>query len=71
VFDNLGGDSLLDVRKTTSSERMKEKRASPPPLVSGEFLLFSFVLFIVRSNDWFHRSYSDYTLAEFAAGEPR
>jgi hypothetical protein len=37
---DLGDDSSLDVRKTPSPARMEAKRASLPPLVSGEFLHF-------------------------------
>jgi hypothetical protein len=44
AFNNLGDDSLLDVCKTPSPARMVEKRASPPSLVSGKFLFFSFLL---------------------------
>jgi hypothetical protein len=44
TFDNLGVDSSPDVRNTPSPEKTREKRASPTPLVSGEFLCFSFIL---------------------------
>jgi hypothetical protein len=45
AFNNLSNDSSLDVRNTPSPERMREKHASLPPSVSGEFLLCSFMLF--------------------------
>jgi hypothetical protein len=44
TFDNLGDNSLLDVRETTSPKRVGGKRASPPPSAPGEFLCFSFAL---------------------------
>jgi hypothetical protein len=44
AFNNLGVDSFPDVCRTPSPAKMVEKRASPPPSVSGEFLHFSFAL---------------------------
>jgi hypothetical protein len=44
AFHNLGDDSSPDVRKTPSPKNTVEKHASPLPLVSGEFLRFSFAL---------------------------
>jgi hypothetical protein len=44
AFNNLGDDSSLDVRKTPSPVKMVERRVSPLPSVSGEFLHFSFAL---------------------------
>jgi hypothetical protein len=35
AFDNLGDDSLLDVRKTPSPKRTGEKHPAPPPSISG------------------------------------
>jgi hypothetical protein len=35
AFDNLGDDSLPDVRKTPSPMRAGEKRATPPSSISG------------------------------------
>jgi hypothetical protein len=43
-FDNLGDDLSPDVQKTPSPTKTVEKRASPPPSVSGDFLRFSFAL---------------------------
>jgi hypothetical protein len=45
AFDNLSDDSSPDVREAPSPGKMMEKLVSPPPLVSGEFLHFSFVFF--------------------------
>jgi hypothetical protein len=41
AFDNLGDDSLLDVRRTPLLVWMIERLASLPPSVSGEFLCFT------------------------------
>jgi hypothetical protein len=51
TLDNLSDDSSLDVHKTSSPARMTEKRVSPPPLVSGEFFYFSFMIFTVGPNN--------------------
>jgi hypothetical protein len=58
TFDNLSDDSLPDVRETPLSEKMIEKRTSPPPSISGEFLCFSFALFTMGPDDCFFRSCS-------------
>jgi hypothetical protein len=46
ALDNLGDDSSPDVHKAPSPERTAEKFVSPPPSMAGEFLLFSFTLFL-------------------------
>jgi hypothetical protein len=71
AFDNLSEDSSLDVRKTPSPERVTEKCVSPPPSASGEFLCFSFTIFIVGLDNSFCRSYPSCALARFSAGEPK
>jgi hypothetical protein len=71
TFNNLGDDSSPDVHKTPSPERMMEKPASPPAVVSGEFLLISFILFTTCLDDCFCRSYPACALTGFATGEPR
>jgi hypothetical protein len=38
AFDNLGDDSLPDVRKTPSPAKMVEKRVSLPPSVHDNYL---------------------------------
>jgi hypothetical protein len=71
AFDNLDDDSTLDVHKTPSPERMTEKRVSPPPSASREFLRFSFTIFTVDPDNFFCRSYPACALARFTTGEPR
>jgi hypothetical protein len=71
AFDNLDDDSTLDVHKTPSPERMTEKRVSPQPSASREFLRFSFTIFTVDPDNFFCRSYPSCALARFTTGEPR
>jgi hypothetical protein len=71
AFDNLGDDSSSDVCEARSPRKMMEKLVSPPPLVSGEFLCFSFTIFATGPDNFFCRSYSACALTRFAAGEPR
>jgi hypothetical protein len=68
TFNNLSDDSLLDVCKTPSPEKMVEKHASPPPSVSGEILHFSFAL-LLQPSRLLCRSYPACALAGFAVGE--
>jgi hypothetical protein len=60
AFNNLDDDSSLDVCKTPSPGKMIEKHMSPPPSVSGEFLCFSFMIFITGPDNFFRRSYPAY-----------
>jgi hypothetical protein len=53
AFDNLGDDSSPHVCKTPSRVRMIERHASLPPLVSGEFLCFSFAYVTVGPDNCF------------------
>jgi hypothetical protein len=71
AFDNLEDDSSPDVCKTPSPGKTIEKCVSAPPLVSGEFLCFSFMIFTVGPDNFFCRSYLACALSRFAAGESR
>jgi hypothetical protein len=53
TFNNLGDDSSPDVRKTPSPVKTIERCASPPPLVSGEFLCFGFDFVTAGPNNYF------------------
>jgi hypothetical protein len=66
AFNNLGDDLSPDVCKTPSLEWTTEKRVSPSPSVSGELLLFSFMIFTVGPDNWFCRSSPACSLARFA-----
>jgi hypothetical protein len=71
AFDNLDDDSSPDVRKAPSPGKTIEKRVSPPPSVSGEFLRFSFTIFPMGPDNFFCRSYPACALARVTAGESR
>jgi hypothetical protein len=71
AFNNLSDDSSPDVHKTPSPGKMIEKCVCPPPLVSGEFLRFSFMIFTAGPDNIFCRSYPACTLTRFATGESR
>jgi hypothetical protein len=71
AFDNLGNGSSSDVHEALSPGKTMEKLVSPPPLVSGEFLYFSFRIFAAGPNNFFCRSYPACSLTRVAAGEPR
>jgi hypothetical protein len=53
TLDNLGDDSSPDVRRTPSPVQTIERRASPPPSVSGEFLCFGLTFVTAGPNSCF------------------
>jgi hypothetical protein len=59
AFNNLGDDSSPDVHEAPSLGNTMEKPVSPPPLVSGEFLLFNFVIFTVGPDDFILQTLPD------------
>jgi hypothetical protein len=59
AFDNLGINSSPDVREAPSPRKTIEKPVSPPPLVSGEFLRFSFTIFTVGPDEFFLQTLPD------------
>jgi hypothetical protein len=71
ALDNLGDDSSPDVHMAPSPGKMMEKPVSLPPSVSGEFVCFSFMIFIVGPDNFFCRPYPACALTRFAAREPR
>jgi hypothetical protein len=52
AFDNLGDDSSPDVHEAPSPGKTMEKPVSLPPLVSGEFLRFSFEIFTMGPDNF-------------------
>jgi hypothetical protein len=71
AFDNLSDNFSQDVHGTHPLEKMIEKCASPPHVVSGEFLCYSFTLFTTGSDDCLFRSGPACALVRFATRESR